>query len=389
MTSTERHEARYTRRKAARYEKKRLTCSQYDNFERVASLNSLFDAAKQSRNGIRWKASVQRYFMNYLPNLIETHDKLMSGKDVTQGFIEFSLCERGKTRHIKSVHFKERVVQRSLCDNALVPMLSRKLIYDNGASLKGKGILFSQKRLKTHLHEFYRRNGFSNDGYILLMDFSGYFDNILHEPIYELLDKEFTDKRICALARSLIEPFGEKSVGIGSQVSQIAAVSYRSPIDRLAKQGLRARYYACYMDDSYIIHRDKQFLWHCLDEIEKVCVKLGIRLNRRKTQVVKLSHGFTYMKGTYYLTDTGKVIVKPCKANTVRERRKLKKFKKFVDAGLMKVDDILCSYNSWRGYIKDFYNSHRTILEMDRLFHKLYGYIPINRKESKTWYQCA
>jgi retron-type reverse transcriptase len=59
------------------------------------------------------------------------------------------------------------------------------------------------------------------DGYVLMMDFKGYFDNILHEPIYESLEKKFTDKGVRDLTRQFIEPFGSKSLGLGSQVSQI------------------------------------------------------------------------------------------------------------------------------------------------------------------------
>ena len=35
--------------------------------------------------------------------------------------------------------------------------------------------------------EFYRETG-SNDGYILIIDFKGYFDNILHDPLKKLID---------------------------------------------------------------------------------------------------------------------------------------------------------------------------------------------------------
>lgn len=380
MTSEERHKARYERRKAARAAKRQKAIAEYDNFDRLSSLNAIFRAAVLSRKSIRWKSSVQRYFMDYLRNITILHDKLVAGEDVTMGFIEFNICERGKRRHIKSVHFKERVAQRSLCDNALVPVLSRSLIYDNGASLEGKGISFSQKRLKEHLHQYYRRHG--NEGYILLMDFSGYFDNILHEPIYELLDKSFTDKRIVNLCKSFVEPFGEKSVGIGSQVSQILAVSYRSPIDHYIKEQLGAEFYACYMDDSYIMAESKEYLAHCYEKVKEKCSERGIIINEKKTQIVKLSHGFKYMKGLYYLTDSGKVIAKPCHDNTVRTRRKLKKFTEFKAEGKMTQAEITCCYNSYRGYVLSNFNGHRTVRSMDKLFHELYGYqTPINRKE--------
>lgn len=307
---------------------------------------------------------------------------MINVQDVSMGFIEFTINERGKLRHIKSVHFKERVAQRSLCDNALIPVLSKTLIYDNGASIKNKGIKFTRDRLKQHLHEFYRKNGFSNDGYVLLIDFKGYFDNILHEPLYEILDSNFDDKRICKMTRYFIEAFGGKSLGIGSQVSQILAVTYRNYLDHYIKQVLRARFYACYMDDSYIISESKEYLWSCLDEIKKICCEYGIKLNNKKVQIVKLSHGFTFMKGQYFLTSTGKVIVKPCKKNVHAERRKLRKFKKMLDSGEMNIDNVLISYNSSRGYIEKEFNCHRTILSMDKLFHELFGYdCKINKRE--------
>ena len=319
--------------------------------------------------------------MSWFRNILELRRKMLAGENVTMGFIEFDLVERGKRRHIKSVHFKERVAQRSLCDNALIPVLSRSLIYDNGASLEGKGISFARNRLKHHLHQYYRRTG-GNDGYILLMDFSGYFDNIQHGPVYKLLDKAFTDKRIVEFCRQFIEPFGEKSLGIGSQISQILAVSYRSRLDHFVKEVLRAPEYACYMDDSYLIDEDKGRLWRRFEAIKKICTDFGIKINEKKTQIVKLSHGFTFMKGKFFLTNTGKVIVRPCRKNTTTARRKLKKFYRFLHQGVMTLEQIVCSYNSYRGYIKSDYNSRRTIRSMDKLFHELFGYeIQINKTE--------
>lgn len=381
MTSEQRRENRYRRRKANRTAKRQKAIAPYDDFDRLCSMNALFEAAKRSRQTIRWKGSVQRYFMSWLRNIITLRALLISGKDVTLGFICFTTFERGKERYIRSVHFKERVAQRTLCDNALVPVLSRSLIYDNGASLKDKGISFAFERLKLHLHRYYREHG-SNEGYVLLIDFSGYFDNILHWPLYEILNKAFDDKRIVDLARQFIEPFGEKSIGIGSQVSQILAISYRSYLDHFIKEVLREKYYGCYMDDSYIINSSKERLWYCLQEIEKKCAERGITINRKKTQIVKLSHGFTYMKGKYWPTETGKIIVKPYRLNTTRERRKLKKFRKLLDAGEMTMDQISQSYNSYRGFIIKRYNSHITVRSMDKLFHELFGYdTQINRKE--------
>jgi len=369
MTSAERKESRRIRRSVTREAQKQAAVGECDSLEKVADPNALMSASKKARSGITWKASVQRYLMNLLKNVADTHKKILSEEDVRRGFIKFDLIERGKLRHISSVHFSERVAQRSLCANALIPTLTRGLIYDNGASLKNKGITFALDRLSAHLQRHYRKHG--NEGYVLLLDFSDYFGRIRHDVIKEILNQNFKDKRLISLAMSFVYAFGEKGLGLGSETSQIFAVTYPSKIDHYIKEVLRIKGYARYMDDSYLIHKDKGYLKKCLEDLKGKFAEVGIVLNPKKTRIVKLSKGFTFLKTQYFLTDTGKVIRKACRESIVRQRRKLKKFKKFSDAGEMSFGHIYNSYMSWRGYIghKD---AHRTILSMDWLFRELF-----------------
>ena len=101
----------------------------------------------------------RRYMLRRLTNVAATNKKLTYCEDIHKGFICFGLNERGKHRDIMSVHFSERVPQKSLNHNALVPVLTRSLIHDNGASQKGKGTSFAMKRLVTHLRRHYRHHG--------------------------------------------------------------------------------------------------------------------------------------------------------------------------------------------------------------------------------------
>ena len=380
MTSEERRAARRERRLAQRQKKRTEAVAQYDDYERVISANSLVKAAKLSKRGVAWKGSVQKYFMSLLRNTLDLRRKLKNGLSVVMGFISFDLCERGKTRHIRSVHFKERVVQRSLSDNALVPVLSRSLVYDNGASLKGKGIHFAMYRCKQHLLRYYRENK-TNEGWVLLIDFSGYFDSIRHEPIKQMLLKSFKDHKIRWLTWKFVKSFGDKSLGIGSQVSQILAIAYPSKVDHFAREVLHLRYCGRYMDDSYYIHKDREYLKHCLEELRKKYDELGIVLNPRKTQIIP-ARRFTFLKVRYSLTDTGKVVMKPCSKSISRQRRKLKKFKRKVDAGEMTMDDVRCSYESWRGYLQHV-DAHRSIRNMDKVFYQLYGIWPTRKSDRK------
>lgn len=177
----------------------------------MASLNSLYEAAREASKGVDWKASVQRYNSLLLFNISKTRAELLAGKDIRRGFICFDICERGKLRHIKSVHFSERVVQKSFCTNIIYPTFTRSLIYDNGASQQGKGTQFATNRLTTHLRRHFRKYG--REGGILLIDFSDYFGNVAHEPLFEIYRQIFTDPRVIALGMSFISAFGDKGLG--------------------------------------------------------------------------------------------------------------------------------------------------------------------------------
>ena len=380
MTSDERRIARRERRAAEREQKRLEYNARYDSYDSVIDANALIDAARKSKKGVSWKASVQRYMMNLMRGTWDLREKLKRGVSVVMGFICFTVRDRGKTRDIRSVHFKERVVQRSLCDNALIPVLRRSLVYDNGASLAGKGIHFAIFRLSRQLRAYFRKHG-SNDGWILLIDFSGYFDNIEHAPILQTIKRCFKDRHLRWLIWGFIKSFGARSLGIGSQVSQIFAVAYPSAIDHYAREVLGLGTSGRYMDDSYYIHESREYLEWCLEQMRPRFDALGITLNPKKTHIIPLKR-FTFLKIRYYLTDTGRVVMKPCAKSAPAMRRKLKSFAAAYKAGTMSFEHIRGSYDSWYGY-QEHLDSHKTLREMDKLFYQLFGVYLVHKKKGK------
>jgi retron-type reverse transcriptase len=372
MTSTERHQARYERRKAQRDAKRTAKLKPYDDFSRVTDVDNLYAAFKRSMRGVAWKESVQRFEANAMRNIADIRRKLLSGENIQHGFVEFDLHERGKIRHIKSIHISERIVQKCLCDNVLTPILTYPLIYDNGASVKGKGVHFAIRRLIAHLSKYYRKNGFSNEGYALLIDFSKYFDNIQHDILFALVERYITDLQVLNLVRHFVSVFGPgKSLGLGSQVSQDLAIFHPNKLDHSIK-GLGIKYYGRYMDDLYLVHADKDYLRFCLAEIEKACDTLGIIINKKKTRIVKLSSGVDFLKGKYRLLPSGKVLRLPDKDSTKRMRRKLTKFTALIKAGKMSFADLRTAYQSWRGNYMKRFNAHYRIGYMDKLYNELF-----------------
>ena len=311
------------------------------------------------------------------------------------------LYERGKRREIVPITISDRMIQRVLCDYALVPRLQPTLIYDNGASMKGKGVDFTRRRMEKHLRKAIREYG--TKFYALTFDFKSFFDSIPHQTCLRVLNKYFTDKRIIGLTlaiirsyqKSLLDTMDDKeereklrqiiesnhSVGIclGSQVSQIMALVVPNLLDHYIKDSVGVKHYIRYMDDGVIISDDKEFLRKLYGEMQHICKELGLTFNEKKTKIVTANKGFTFLKVQYRVTPSGKVVRKLTRAGTVRMRRKLKKFRHLVDEGRMTLDDVYNSIQSWVAH-SEVANSYKTRRCMLRLYNDLFdGYLMTNK----------
>ena len=369
MNSEERRAARRARRdakRAANRAKRIEGCT----LESVANLDRLYEAANGAASGVRWKSSVQRYMARVVPNVMRARRDLLTGADFRRGFIEFDLFERGKLRHICSVHFSERVIQKSISRNALAPAIWPTLTEGCAANVKGRGTDYAVKRMKRQLVAHRRRHG--TRGYILQVDFSDYFANIDHAACKRIIDRSIDDERVKRIMSDQIDAHGARGLGLGSEPNQILAVALPSPIDHLmlSLPGILAS--GRYMDDSYCIALDKQTLWDALSRIEELCDSLGIIINRKKTRVVKLTRGFTFLKKRFSFGEGGRVVVRPCRSSITRQRRKMKKQAVLVAKGLMTKEQTNQSYQSWRGSMKRL-SAHETVRRMDALYRELFG----------------
>ena len=373
MNSEERREARRRRREEERARKKAARTEQC-TLEEIADLNNLYRAARQAARGVSWKSSVQRYGIHALRNCVRARDDVLNGRSVCKGFVHFDIWERGKLRHISSVHFSERVVQKSLTQNALVPAIVPTLVTGNSANIKGRGTDYAVRRLKSQLVRHYRLHG--SEGYVLLIDFSDFFARMRHDHVKGIVASAIGDERVVALASSLIDSQGDVGLGLGSEPNQICAVAYPSVIDHYVEEMLGVEAYGRYMDDTYCLHESKEYLQVVKMLIEQKCDELGIVINAKKTQIVKLSRGFKFLKKRFSYGPNGRIAVRPCRESITRERRKLKKLAKMYDEGSISYEQVLRSYMSWRGSMKKL-DAHKTVLSMDALFARLFN--PENR----------
>lgn len=364
--------------------------------------NSLYDAFVRAKQGSDWKPQVQQFEMTYLLGLSKMQGELES---MTYEFLpsqEFVLNERGKTRYISGEQIPDRIVKHALCDECLSPNIRKYLIYDNGASLKGKGIDFTRKRLLVHLRKYYQQHQ-SNEGYVLLIDFSKYYDNIRHDKLMELFEKYIDDEHALWLLRKTIdrskvdvsymtdeeyavcldtlfnslehsqidrslltgEKFMAKHLNIGDQVAQVAGIAYPIPIDNYIKIVKGVKFYGRYMDDSYVIHESKEYLEALLQDIIRIANSIGITVNTRKTRICKLSEYWRFLQVQYSLTDTGRVIQKINPKRLTAMRRKMKKL-----CYILTPTEFEDWYKSWfKGHYKIMSKLQRQ--HLDELFKEL------------------
>lgn len=357
--------------------------------EILSDANNLYRAYKASVKGSKWKETTQKFMMNFLRYIFSIQEDLLNRTLENGPVEEFSLSERGRVRPISSIRIRDRIVRHALCDEILLPEVKKHIIYDNGASIKGRGISHQRERFEVHLRRYYKQYG--NEGWILFGDFSKFYDNIIHEIAKrELLklfdDDEFIDWLLTLIfdgfkidvsymtdeeyANCMTETFNkldyreipkeqltgekwmEKSVNIGDQLSQVIGIYYPYRIDNYVKYVRSQKFYGRYMDDWYIMNLSKEELVDLLEHIRVIAKELGIRINEKKTRIVKISSTYKFLQVKYTLTKDGKIVkrINPDRVTTMR--RKLKKLAIKVANGEIPYENI---ENMFRGWMGSFY----------------------------------
>lgn len=372
-------------------------------------LNELHDAFRASMRGSSWKPEPQRFEQDFLTEIRKLQKELGTKTyDVSPGS-EFILNERGRIRYVHGNIMRDRVVGHWICDERINPAIQPYLIYNNGASQKGKGLSFSRGLFEKDLHNYYLKTR-SNQGYVGFVDMSKFYDNILHEVAREILQPkvdEFTfwlfscildtfqidvsymsddefDHCLEILFNSIEyhktipkeqmtgEKFMQKSADIGQQVSQSIGMFYPLRIDNYAKIVRGCKYYGRYMDDIYIIGPTREYVRSVIDGIKQEADKLGLFINDKKTRIVSLDSTYQYLQIKYSLLESGKVMKRINPKSVTRERRKLKAYKRLIDKGLISYEAVEQAYKSWIGTFARLMSKDQ-VDHMKTLYKELFG----------------
>ena len=335
----------------------------YLDYEKAISFSELYFAANECDNGVNWKDSVIKWMFNLLTNISNLRRKIINGTYKISEYIRFTIYEP-KTRTIFSTKFIDRILQRSLCNNGLYWALTRSLIYNNCACQIGKGTSFAIERFDVMLYDYYRMYG-TNKGFAVIVDIHDYFGSIPHgllkddvrkavpEPnfrkhVFDIIDS-FKDMRPIEEIKN--DRFGERGLGLGSQISQLLALLYTSDLDHYAKEELFLKFYIKYMDDIVFLLPTMESAMEAFDNIVSFLRSKGLEPNP-KSRIVPLEHGIKFLKVNFKLTPTGAVRHKISADSINRELKRITVLLNLYKEHQIDFDYLLQHFNSWVGHFK-------------------------------------
>lgn len=367
MTSKERKQKRYERRKKERIIKKLDTVASIGTAEDVFCFSDMFKFGDECCKAVMWKQSIQNFKRHIFSRTAVNRRRVLDNNGYKpKRLSKFTISERGKTRNIEAPHIDDRQIQKTLTKKVILPLYTPQLIYDNGASLKGKGLLFAQNQFDKALRKHIKKYGYN--GWVIISDFKGFFPNADRNYIKEK-HRIILDSKLRNILDTVTDSGGgDVGLSIGVEPSQIEMISYPSALDNYMSCQLQLKGFGHYMDDYHIIVPPDKNPQKIMDEFLTQAHKYSINLNLKKTQIIPIGNPFKYCK-IKRIFDGDKIVKRGCRDSLKRARRKFKMFSK--NKNLVK-EDIFTSVQSSLAYLKR-YNNHNDFLKMCRLFYSLFG----------------
>lgn len=346
MTGTQRRkQIIYQRRVARRAAKRAERVKQYGNFNTVFSFDHLYASYKALRTDFMKCADGVWYCSNAMTNLWYTYEKLRSGRYKFRPLRPLKIRKRGKQRDAWISCAEDRLVLYCLTHFCLKPIIEPILIFDCSSGITGKGPEFAMLRFEEHLHKFFRDHG--NSGNALLIDVKDYYPSVKRQRLYKLLRKYIKDERIMHIIIGSEERQKGDGLLLGASTSTILSALYLSELDHFIKEDLRFELFHRHGDDMYLVHHDPDYLAACADAIGDKMEQIGLHLHPKKTKIVKLNHGWKWLKVRWLLTPSGRVVKRMNRDVITHKRQLLKKLPMLIAEKLITIEYKDSVWQTW------------------------------------------
>ena len=365
-----------------------------EQFDEAVSMTELCRAIKQCKQGVSYKDGPMSWYLHRLTKAEELRRDILRGRYKLRPGTKVQIY-RPKRREAVAPWFRDRVWQRSMCNNGVYDDLTRGLMYDNYACQVGKGTDLAIRRVVKFLQKIYRETG-TNEGWVVHGDVHKYFPSTPQEELIEL-DKSVISEPLflpylAEIIRSVVDersaedivadPFGKRGTGLGSQVNQLHQVALLSPIDHELKQF--CKYSQRYMDDFLIVDKRRDVCVRAEEVIKERLEALGLEYTN-KSGIAPLNKGFYYLRHFFLLTETGKVIIRLHPETLRNERAALKGLKGALDRGEVDMAYVRQHYQCFIAQA-EYSSGDGAIRSMDKFYTKLFREKPIYKRKRRYLY---
>ena len=161
-------------------------------FKKAITFNKILEAHNKTKKGKRLKKQVIEFEMNLESNIIQIGKELLSGNYQFSKYFEFTIYEP-KERKIKTLEYRDRVVQTWYVENFLKPYFEPQFIQDSYACIKNRGTHKAVDKLQKYLTKAEKEY---KQVWVLKCDIKKFFFNIDHNILYSLLKNKQKAKEI-------------------------------------------------------------------------------------------------------------------------------------------------------------------------------------------------
>ena len=343
------------------------------------SLEEVFEAYYECRKNKRGTCNALIFESNYEDDLVKLHREINTMTYEIGKSIAF-IVTRPVKREVFAADFRDRIIHH-LIVHRLEPLFEKTFIDDNYNCRKGKGVLYGVKRLHEQVREC--SENYTRECYIMKNDMQGFFMSI-HKPtlwrmLEEFIGENYTGSDIhillylvkkvvlhnpelncirrspaymwhgLAANKSLFTTGKDKGLPIGNLTSQMFANFYLHGFDIRMKA--RLLYYGRYVDDTYSISRDKQYLLDLIPVMrEELKTELDVILHPKKLYLQR------YEKGCKFIGSIIKGDLIYAGSRTVGNMiNNIRKFNRIAELNPSYVEEnaehFVCSMNSYFGFL--------------------------------------
>lgn len=349
-------------------------------FEDALSMNELVRAIRECKRGVSYKDGPMDWYLHSLTKAETLRRDIIKGRYRLRPGTKVQIY-RPKRREAIAPWFRDRVWQRSMCNNGVYDDLTHGLTYDNVACQKNKGTDLAIRRIVKMLHRIYQQDG-SNAGFGEHLDIKRYFPSTPQELIVRMDKQKISEDRFLPyleeITRSMADerpadiiaadPFGKRGTGLGSQINQLHQIALLSDVDHELKCFCRNS--MRYNDDFLILDKDRAVCEKARETATSMLWDKGLTCVD-KSGVFRLKDGFYFLRKRFILTETGKVIIRLHPSVPKNERHTLAGMKKALDRREITMEDVRLHYQAFISQAT-YATGTGLIREMDRFYTSVF-----------------